>query len=110
MKAILFEFLTFVALLFIAVLFEDAVILGIGTDNVSNAFSPAFSSRNSNLFSYYNLERTVSSFWNLLINIVYDYFGFILRSFDLPILLSVYYSKPGEFLLSPLKLNSYGTL
>ena len=45
----------------LAVLFEDAVILGIGTDNVSNAFSPVFSSRSSNLFSYYSLERTVSS-------------------------------------------------
>jgi len=42
----------------LSVLFEDAVILGIGTDNVSNAFSPVFSSRSSNLFSYYSLERT----------------------------------------------------
>ena len=70
MKASLFELLTFIILLFLAVLFEDAVILGIGTDNVSNAFSPAFSSRNSNLFSHYSLERTVSSFSSLLINIL----------------------------------------
>ena len=45
---------------FLAVLFEDAVILGIGTDNVSDVFSPGFSKKN--LFSSYNLERTVSTY------------------------------------------------
>eukprot|EP00795_Rhopilema_esculentum_P004641 gene4641-20920_t len=42
----------------LSVLFEDAVILGIGTDNVSDSLSPGFSYKNSHMFSSYSLERT----------------------------------------------------
>ena len=45
--------------LFVAVLFEDAVILGIGTDNASDCFSPGSFNKTSQFFSFYNLERTV---------------------------------------------------
>ena len=53
--------------IFAAVLFEDAVILGIGTESMPHVFSPSSSNKPSHLFSYYNLERTVSSPFSFLL-------------------------------------------